>query len=256
MAQTSGEAPEDRAKSKRIGALAGLLPFVRPYMGMAWAAIAALVMTAAVSLSLPLAVRRVVDNFNTEDAALLNAYFAGALGIAALLALGTGLRYYLVTRLGERVVADIRKALFERMIGMSPSFFEKIMTGEVLSRLTTDTTLVLSVIGSSLSIALRNVLLLLGGLALLLATSAKLTGLVLLLVPAVIVPIILLGRRLRVLSRENQDWIAAAPATRPRRCCRCRRCRPLPTRAKPGAVRRRDRDSLTSRPASASPRAR
>ncbi len=210
MAQGNGGAPEDRAKSKRIGALAGLLPFVRPYGGMAWMAIGALVLTAAVSLSLPLAVRRVVDNFNSEDAALLNAYFAGALGIAGLLALGTGLRYYLVTRLGERVVADIRKALFDRMIGMSPSFFEKIMTGEVLSRLTTDTTLVLSVIGSSLSIALRNALLLLGGLALLLATSAKLTGLVLLLVPAVIVPIILLGRRLRVLSRENQDWIAAS----------------------------------------------
>ncbi len=93
---------------------------------------------------------------------------------------------------------------------MSPSFYEKIMTGEVLSRITTDTTLILSVIGSSVSIALRNVLILIGGLVLMLLTSAKLTGLVLLIVPAVIVPIIVLGRRLRVLSRENQDWIAAS----------------------------------------------
>src|SRR5690606_31604952 len=108
------------------------------------------------------------------------------------------------------VVADIRKALFARMIGMSPSFFEKIMTGEVLSRITTDTTLIQSVIGSSVSIALRNTLLLFGGLAMLALTSAKLTGFVLLLVPLVIVPMIVLGRRLRNLSRENQDWIAAS----------------------------------------------
>ncbi len=114
----------------------------------------------------------------------------------------------LVTRLGERVVAYIRKAVFDRMIGMSPVFYEKIMTGEVLSRITTDTTLILSVIGSSVSVALRNVLIFAGGLVLMLFTSAKLTGLVLLIVPAVIVPIIVLGRRLRVLSRENQDWIA------------------------------------------------
>jgi ATP-binding cassette subfamily B protein len=121
---------------------------------------------------------------------------------------GTALRYALVTRLGERVVADIRKAVFDRVIGLSPSFFEKIMTGEVLSRITTDTTLILSVLGSSISIALRNVLLFFGGLVLMLFTSAKLTGLVLLIVPAVVVPILVLGRRVRKLSRENQDWIA------------------------------------------------
>ncbi|MCK4712076.1 MAG: ATP-binding cassette domain-containing protein, partial [Marinosulfonomonas sp.] len=120
------------------------------------------------------------------------------------------LRYYLVTRLGERVVADIRKAVFERVITLSPAFYERIMTGEILSRITTDTTVIQSVIGSSVSVALRNVLLFFGGMALMLFTSAKLTGLVLLIVPAVIVPIIVLGRRLRKLSRENQDWIAAS----------------------------------------------
>ena len=131
-----------------------------------------------------------------------------AIGIAALLAIFTGLRFYLVTRLGERVVADIRTAVYNKVIGMSPAFFERIMTGEVLSRLTTDTTLIQSVIGSSISVALRNVLMLIGGLIFMMITSPKLTGLVLLIVPAVIVPIILLGRRVRALSRESQDRIA------------------------------------------------
>ena len=210
MTDQTGTQEAERGRSRRIGALAVLWPFVRPYRRLLAAALAALVATALVALALPMAVRRVVDGFEAREMVLLNAYFAAALGVAALLALGTGLRYYLVTRLGERVVADIRKALFDRMIGMSPAFYERIMTGEVLSRLTTDTTLILSVIGSSVSIALRNVLLLIGGLLMLALTSAKLTGFVLLLVPAVIVPIVLLGRRLRKLSRENQDWIAAS----------------------------------------------
>ena len=198
----------DREKSKRLRALAELWPFMRPYRALLGAAISALVLTAAVALILPMAVRRVVDNFGAEDGALLDQYFGGALFVAALLALGTGLRYLLVSRLGERVVADIRKAVFDRVIGMSPAFYERVMTGEVLSRITTDTTLILSVIGSSVSIALRNLLLFSGGMVLMLLTSAKLTGLVLLIVPLVIVPILLLGRRMRVLSRENQDWIA------------------------------------------------
>ncbi len=203
-------ANEEREKSKQIGALAALWPYMRPYWALMIAAVAALVLTACVSLTLPLAVRRVVDNFRTEDSAILDQYFLAALGIAALLALGTGLRYALVTRLGERVVADIRKAVFDRVIGMSPAFYENIMTGEVLSRITTDTTLILSVIGSSVSIALRNLLIFSGGLVLMMLTSAKLTGLVLLIVPAVVVPILVLGRRLRKISRENQDWIAAS----------------------------------------------
>ena len=175
-----------------------------------FAALFALSATACVSLILPMAVRRVVDNFNTSDGALLDLYFSAALGIAGLLAIGTALRYALVTRLGERVVADIRKAVFGRVIGLSPSFYERVMTGEVLSRITTDTTLILSVLGSSISIALRNVLLFFGGMILMLFTSAKLTGMVLLIVPAVVVPILVLGRKMRKLSRENQDWIAAS----------------------------------------------
>ncbi|MEJ1996813.1 MAG: ATP-binding cassette domain-containing protein, partial [Maritimibacter sp.] len=166
------------------------------------------VLTASVSLVMQLAVRRVVDGFETTGDAMLDQYFFAALAVALLLAVGTGLRYYLVTRLGARVVADIREAEFSLVIGLSPAFYEKIMTGEVLSRITTDTTLILSVIGSSVSVALRNVLMLLGGTAMLLFTSVKLTGMVLLVVPIVIIPIVVLGRRLRVLGRQNQDWIA------------------------------------------------
>jgi ATP-binding cassette subfamily B protein len=203
-------AKEEREKSRQIGALQALLPFMAPYRRLAVFAVIALVSTAMISLALPLAVRRVIDNFNSNDAHLLDQYFGAALIIAALLAVGTGLRYALVTRLGERVVADIRRAVFDRVIGMSPAFYERLMTGEVLSRITTDTTLILSVISSSVSIALRNLLILLGGLVLMMLTSAKLTGMVLLIVPAVVIPILVLGRRLRVISRENQDWIAAS----------------------------------------------
>jgi ATP-binding cassette subfamily B protein len=160
------------------------------------------------SLVLPLAVRRVVDNFDIAESGLLDGYFAAALGIAGLLAVGTALRYYFVTRLGERVVADIRVAVFDRMIGMSPAFYERIMTGEVLSRITTDTTLILSVIGSSVSIALRNSLILVGGIGLMLFTSVKMSLMVLWPIPLIIFPIIILGRKVRRLSKENQDWIA------------------------------------------------
>ena len=201
---------ETRAPSRKIGSLAGLWPFLAAYRALLGSALLALVLTAAVSLAMPLAVRRVVDGFGTGELELLNEYFAAALVLAGLLALGTGVRYYMVTRLGERVVADIRKALFARVIALSPAFYERILSGEVLSRLTTDTTLIQSIVGSSVSVALRNVLMLVGGLSLLALTSPKLTGLVLLLVPAVIVPIVVLGRRLRKLSRENQDWIAAS----------------------------------------------
>ena len=209
MARQPNTTGDERAASKRVGALAELWPFLSPYRALVALAGISLVLTASVSLLLPVAVRRVIDGFG-EGAALLDSYFAGAIGIAAVLALGTGARYYFVTRLGERVVADIRRAVFDRVIGMSPAFYEKLMTGEVVSRITTDTTLILSVIGSSVSVALRNCLILVGGIILMLITSAKLTGLVLLIVPLVIVPIVTQGRRLRRLSRDNQDWIAAS----------------------------------------------
>jgi ATP-binding cassette subfamily B protein len=208
MANQNEENPQDRPKSATVGPIRGLLPYVTPYRKLVVLAGVALVLTAALSLALPLAVRRVIDGFASGSFDRLDQYFSAAVGVALLLAIGTGLRYYLVTRLGERVVADIRKAVYDKMIGMSPAFFERIMTGEVLSRITTDTTLILSVIGSSVSVALRNVLIFFGGLAFMLATSMKLAAMVLLVVPLVIVPILVLGRRLRTLSRDNQDKIA------------------------------------------------
>ncbi|MEJ6640648.1 MAG: ABC transporter transmembrane domain-containing protein [Octadecabacter sp.] len=208
MADAPKLAIEERATSKQIGALSALWPFMSPYGWMIALAGTALVITAMMSLVLPLAVRRVVDNFDIAEPGLLDGYFAAALGIAGLLAVGTALRYYFVTRLGERVVADIRVAVFDRMIGMSPTFYEKVMTGEVLSRITTDTTLILSVIGSSVSIALRNALILMGGIGLMLFTSVKMSLMVLWPIPVIVFPIIILGRRVRKLSKENQDWIA------------------------------------------------
>ena len=138
----------ERAKSRRVSALAGLRPFLVPYRLMILVAGVALVVTASVSLVLPIAVRRVVDGFGVEKASMLDQYFGAAMAVAAVMAVGAGVRYYFVTRLGERVVADIRRALFDKVMGMSPAYFEKIMTGEVLSRITTDTTLILSVIVS------------------------------------------------------------------------------------------------------------
>ena len=203
---------EDRPSSKKIGVLRALIPYFVPYMFLVILALLALVITATVSLTLPVAARKVIDGFSAGNYTLLNQYFLAAVGIAAIFALGTGLRYYIVTRLGERVVADLRKAIFSRMIGMSPAYYETLMTGEVLSRITTDTTLILSVIGSSASWLLRNMLMMSGGLVMMLWTSPKLTGLVLLIVPLILGPILILGRRLRGLSRENQDWIAASSA--------------------------------------------
>lgn len=207
MAETVQTKAEDRPVGKKISALQALWPFITPYKWNLIGAGFALVFTAAVALSLPLVARLVVDTFGL-DSVEIRRHFVSLLAVAVLLAFGTALRYYLVTRLGERVVADIRKAVFNRMISMSPAFYEKIMTGEVLSRITTDTTLILSVIGSSASIALRNILIFIGGVILMLLTSVKMSIMVLWPIPVVLFPIIFLGRRVRSLSRENQDLIA------------------------------------------------
>ncbi len=202
------EVAPDRAAAKGVAPLAGLIPFLRPYRWLIVAAIFMLLFTATLSLLLPLAVRTVIDGIDTKGLEQIDFYYKAGLIIMSLLALGTGLRFYLVARLGERVVADIRTKVYSKVIGMSPAFYETILTGEVLSRLTTDTTLILSVIGSSVSVALRNVVLFFGGIAMMSVTSLKLAGMVLLIVPFVLVPLLTLGRKLRRLSRENQDMIA------------------------------------------------
>ncbi len=202
----------DRAKSKSLGALRRLAPFVRPHRRLAYGAVAMLLLTTVLNLALPIAAGRVVNGFSAESEFLMDRYFLAAIGIAGALALATAARFYLVTRLGERVIADIRKAVYDKVIGMSPAFYERVMTGEVLSRLTTDTTLILSVIGSSASIALRNLLLFAGGMALMFWTSPKLSLYALLIVPLVVFPILTIGRKVRRLSRESQDKVAESSA--------------------------------------------
>ncbi|MEL6583880.1 MAG: ABC transporter transmembrane domain-containing protein [Pseudomonadota bacterium] len=206
------EREDDRAKAKTAGPLRGLMPFMRPYRVLLALAGVALLFTAMLTLLLPIAVRRVVDAFLEDSGAVMDAYFGAAMAIAAMLALGTALRYALVTVTGERIVADIRRALYDKLIGMSPGYYEKLMTGEVISRLTTDTTLILSVVSSSASFALRNLLTFFGGLALMFWTAPKLSAMTLLIVPLVVVPILTLGRRVRKLSRDNQDKIADSAA--------------------------------------------
>jgi ATP-binding cassette subfamily B protein len=210
--ETVTDGPE-RARSRSLRPLRDLAPFLRPYRGMLLAALAALLLAAGATLSLPVAVRFMIDQgFSAESAAQVDQYFLALFGIASLLAVSTSLRYYCVSWLGERVVADVREAVFSHILRLSQSFYETTRTGEVLSRLTTDTTILQTVVGSSASIALRNLLLLAGGLVMLAITSPKLTGLIVVLVPVMLLPLILFGRKVRVLSRRNQDRIADSSA--------------------------------------------
>jgi ATP-binding cassette subfamily B protein len=200
--------PADREKSVKVGPLRGLMPYLRPYRMSIVAVAAALIAASGFTLALPLAFRRVVDGFSAENAALIDKYFMALIGVALALALATALRFYLVSLLGERVIADLRSAVFSHVASMSPAFFERVMTAEVMTRLTTDTSVIQSVVGSTASIALRNLLLLGGGVVMLLFTSAKLTGMTLLIVPLVVFPILILGRKVRRLSRLSQDLVA------------------------------------------------
>ncbi len=185
----------------------------RPYWQRIVGASIALLVAAATILALGQGLRRLVDDgFRSGDASLLDRAVFILFGVILVLAASTYCRFYLVSWIGERVVADLRRAVFDRVIGLSPGYFETRRTGEILSRLTTDTTLLQTVIGSSVSQALRNILLLIGGLGLLAATSAKLTGLVLLVVPVVVVPILVFGRKVRRLSRDSQDEVASISA--------------------------------------------
>lgn len=203
--------PSDPTDPKRpsLGALRRILGFVAPYRWAVVGAMVALTIAAGAVLGIGQAIRRVIDvGFGTDNGAYLDLYFGALFGVVAILALATFARFYFVTWLGERVVADIRKAVYSHVLKLSPAFFEATRTGEVLSRLTTDTELIQTLVGSSISVALRNVLLFLGSAVLLVITSPRLTLLVALVIPLVVLPIVLLGRRLRRLSRESQDRIA------------------------------------------------
>ena len=187
-------------------------PFLRPRRPKLLLAVSAMFATSAISLAIPLTVRQIIDGFESASADVIDRFFLIALILAVLLAVATAFRYALVTGLGEEVVADIRRTVFGQVVGLSPAYFEKVLTGEVISRLNTDTTLVQTVIESTISVAVRNSLMLIGGILLMLFTSPVLCLLVLLVVPLILVPLLTLGRRLRAQSKINQDRIADAAA--------------------------------------------
>ena len=206
-------ATSDRPKARTLRPLRALLPFLKPYRWTMFAAMLALVIAAAAFLVVPVAARQLIDRgLAANDAATTNRYFIGFLGAAVVFGVFAALRFYLVSWLGERVVADIRERVYSRVIRMDPTFFEVTRTGEVLSRLTTDTTLVQAIAGVNLSITLRSILNGVGALVMLALTSAKLMGLIVVIVPLVVVPLITLARRLRGLSRDSQDRIADTSA--------------------------------------------
>jgi ATP-binding cassette, subfamily B, bacterial len=204
---------QGRAKSRSLRPLRRLLPFLRPYRWRIIGALVALILSSTATLVLPALVRNVVDKgFEAAAIALVNRYFFLLLVAAGALAVATAIRFYFVTWIGERVIADIRKAVFDHVIGLTPAFFEVTRTGEVLSRLTADTTLIQTVVGSSISIAMRNLVMFVGGLALMVVVSVKLTAFVTGAVLLVMVPLIVFGRWVRTLSRKSQDRIADTSA--------------------------------------------
>lgn len=204
-----GEGDETLPPKRKVGELRRLGRFLNPYRLFVVGAILALTVAAGTVLTIGQGVRRLVDDgFAAGNIDLLNQSLVALLVIVVVLAGATYARFFFVSWLGERVVADIRKAVFEHTLRLDPTFYETMRVGEVMSRLTADTTLIQTVVGTSASMALRNVLLVIGGLVMLAVTSLKLTLLVLLVVPLVLVPILFFGRRVRRLSRESQDRLA------------------------------------------------
>ena len=198
---------QDRENGGNIKVLTAIWPYLRPYLAAILGAGVALIVAASTVLALGQGLRFMVDRGFGDG--VLDLALGVLLGVVVVLAMATYARFYIVSWIGERVVADIRQAVFDHVLKLSPGFFEITRTGEVLSRLTTDTTLLQVVIGSSISVALRNILLFLGGAMLLAVTSPKLTGIVFLFVPLVVAPIVLIGRLVRRRSRAAQDEVAA-----------------------------------------------
>ncbi len=208
--------PRAAARAKPASTLSPLLRLARfliPYRRRLAAAALALVVAASAVLALGQGLKHVIDaGFASGDSTSLNTALAGILIIAVVLSVATYARFYLMMSTGERVIADLRRTVFERILTLSPAFFDATRTGEIVSRVTNDTTQLQMVIGFGFSMFLRNLLMMIGAAVLLLVTSAKLAGLVMLGVPATLVPILLLGRRVRHLSRANQDRVADVSA--------------------------------------------
>jgi len=220
MAQSGAEyaesihyAAQGRGKSRSLKPLGALLPFLKPYRGMMVAAFFAMATAAAATLVMPAMLRGLIDKgFSAAQIHEISEYFLFFFMAAAVMGLSSATRYFFVTWLGERVVADIRKAVYAHVLDLTPAFFEVTRTGEVLSRLTADTTLIQTVVGSSASVAIRNIVTCIGGLILMAVTSPKLTLLVVVSVLVVVLPLIAFGRWVRTLSRQSQDRLADTSA--------------------------------------------
>jgi ATP-binding cassette, subfamily B, bacterial len=199
--------------SAKLRPLLALAPYVARYRGRAALAFVSLTVAAITTLVVPIAVRRMIDfGFSPEGIALINSYFSVMIAIVAVLAAASASRYYLVMTIGERIVADLRRDVFAHLVSLSPAFFDSARSGELVSRLTADTTQIKSAVGASVSIALRNMMLFIGAAAMMVITSPKLSGFVLLAIPLIVIPLVAFGRWVRRLSRNAQDTLADASA--------------------------------------------
>jgi ATP-binding cassette subfamily B protein len=209
-AQPMQSPAERRAKLRPLLALA---PYVARYRGRAFLAFIALTVAALTMLIVPVAVRRMIDfGFSPEGIAMINSYFGVMIAMVAVLAFASASRHYLVMTIGERIVADLRRDVFAHLISLSPSFFDSARSGELISRLTADTTQIKSAVGASVSVALRNVMVFIGATAMMVITSPRLSGFVLLAIPLIVIPLVAFGRWVRRLSRNAQDTLADATA--------------------------------------------
>jgi len=200
-------------RTSRLRPLLALGPYVGRYRGRAVLALISLTIAAATTLIVPIAVRRMIDfGFTPQGIALINSYFGVMIAVVVVLAGASAARFYLVMTIGERIVADLRRDVFSHLISLSPAFFDSARSGELVSRLTADTTQIKSAVGASVSIALRNALLFLGAMAMMVFTSPRLSGFVLLAIPVIVIPLVAFGRWVRRLSRNAQDTLADASA--------------------------------------------
>jgi ATP-binding cassette subfamily B protein len=200
-------------RKSKLKPLAALLPYIWRYRGRAIATVCALVVAALATLAVPVAVRRMIDfGFTDEGVALINSYFSVMIAVVALLALASAMRFYLVTTLGERIVADLRSEVFGHLTSLSAAFFDEAKTGEMVSRLTADTTQIKAAVGSSVSVALRNLVLFVGATAMMVVTSPRLSAFVLAAIPVIVLPLYGFGRSVRQRSRRAQDALADASA--------------------------------------------
>lgn len=200
-------------RRRSLKPLQRVFPYIARYRGLVVGAGISLTLAAVTTLALPLAVRRMIDNgFSTSDSVFIASYFGMLMIMAAVLALASAGRYYFVITLGERVVADIRRDVFSHVTTLSPAFFDTAQSGEIISRLAADTTQVKSAVGATASVALRNVILGLGALAMMVVTSPKLSGLVIAAIPIIVLPLVAFGRSVRRRSRQAQDTLANATA--------------------------------------------